>query len=192
MAGRKRRPVLIVDRWVLLAALALATSSLVIANTIVKPQPIEIVIKDGVSAVFHTPTLYTAREVLIMVISAWVGGISAAFIYVRGGATTPVGAPGEIRPAVSAEGGIPAPGEEGLSPLEATLRALKGPERTIFKVLVDKGGEVLQKDLQRETGYSKATVSRALKKLQSRGLIKRRRHGWTKKVVLPGWMRETE
>jgi len=47
-----------------------------------------------------------------------------------------------------------------------------------------KRGEVLQNDLVSRTGMSKVAVTRALAKLESKGLVVKERHGLTNKVRL--------
>lgn len=62
------------------------------------------------------------------------------------------------------------------------LRLLSGDERTMFRAIVDSGGEALQKDLITKTSMSDAKVSRTLDKLVEKGVISKTRHGMTNKV----------
>jgi len=62
------------------------------------------------------------------------------------------------------------------------LRLLTGDERTMFKAIMDTGGEALQKDLMQRTSMSNAKVSRVLEKLEQKGVVSKERHGSTNKV----------
>ena len=62
------------------------------------------------------------------------------------------------------------------------LRLLSGDERTMFKTIMDSGGEALQKELIVRTKMSNAKVSRLLDRLSQKGVITKERHGATNKV----------
>ena len=62
------------------------------------------------------------------------------------------------------------------------LRLLTGDERTMFKAIMDTGGEALQKDLIQRTKMSNAKVSRVLEKLEQKGVVSKERHGSTNKI----------
>jgi len=82
------------------------------------------------------------------------------------------------------------PEEEAVRPTEEVaaeenylvLRLLTGDERTMFKAIMDTGGEALQKDLMQRTKMSNAKVSRVLEKLEQKGVVSKERHGSTNKV----------
>jgi uncharacterized membrane protein len=77
-----------------------------------------------------------------------------------------------------------------LATVGTALKVLSGPRRKVFEVIVEKGGEIMQKDLYLETGYSKAKVSRTVQELEVRNVIERRQYGNTKKIVLAEWIRK--
>lgn len=62
------------------------------------------------------------------------------------------------------------------------LRLLSGDERAMFKVLMDSGGEALQKDLIPKTRMSDAKVSRVIDRLEEKGVVSKSRYGMTNKV----------
>ncbi len=62
------------------------------------------------------------------------------------------------------------------------LRLLTGDERTMFKAIMDTGGEALQKDLMQRTNMSNAKVSRVLEKLEQKGVVSKERHGSTNRI----------
>ena len=62
------------------------------------------------------------------------------------------------------------------------LRLLTGDERTMFRAVVDNGGEALQKDLIVKLKWSDAKVSRVIDRLIEKGVVSKERHGSTNKV----------
>lgn len=62
------------------------------------------------------------------------------------------------------------------------LRLLSGDERTMYKTLMDSGGEALQKDLIQRTKMSNAKVSRVLDRLVEKDIVLKERYGATNKV----------
>ncbi len=64
------------------------------------------------------------------------------------------------------------------------LRLLTGDERTMFKAIVDSGGDALQKDLIAKTRMSNAKVSRLLDKLEQKGVVTKERYGATNRIMI--------
>lgn len=63
-------------------------------------------------------------------------------------------------------------------------KTLKDDERRIYEAIVKADGIINQGELPEKTGLSKATVSRALYFLESKGLVERRRRGMGNVVYL--------
>ncbi|MBI4438715.1 MarR family transcriptional regulator [Candidatus Woesearchaeota archaeon] len=61
---------------------------------------------------------------------------------------------------------------------------LEGEEKQVYTLIAESNGSMYQSDLAKETGYSKVKTTRILDKLESKGLIERRRRGMTNIVVL--------
>ncbi len=57
-------------------------------------------------------------------------------------------------------------------------------EKKVFEALKQGSGSAYQSDLIKETGLSKVRVTRVLDKLESKGLVERKRRGMTNIVVL--------
>jgi len=74
----------------------------------------------------------------------------------------------------------------GLQPLEDEdfLKYLDDGEKRIYLMIRNYGGPVLQKDLVGIDGYSAATISRILDKLERKGLIEKIRSGSTYRIIL--------
>jgi len=63
--------------------------------------------------------------------------------------------------------------------MEMVRPALTVDERRILNEVVKAGGEVLQSDLPGRSDFSKATVSKLLKSLETMGVVVREKHKWT-------------
>ena len=170
------------------AAVILAISCFIIANTMTRSQPVSIVIEDETAVTVHTPVVYQEREVLTVMISSFAAGISAVYIYFEA-SKKPL-----MEPEREVPTGKPIAGQsprlEELDAVSTVLRVLQGRRRRVLEVVVDRGGEMLQKDLYLETGFSKAKISRTLKELELRNIIQRKGYGSTKKIILSDWMKK--
>lgn len=170
------------------AAVALAISCFIIANTLTRSQPISIIIENQTSVTVHTPAVYQEREVLAMVISSFVAGISAIYLYFEA-SKKPLMGPERKAPTVKHPVG-PSLRLEESEAVATALKVLRGPRRKILEIIVNNKGETLQKDLYLETGFSKAKVSRTLKELELRNIIQSKQYGSTKKITLTDWMKK--
>lgn len=170
------------------AAVALAISCFIIANTLTRSHPISIVIKDETPITVHTPVVYQEREVLTMAISSFVAGISAIYLYFEASKKTLRGLKRQVptgKHVVELS-----PKLEDLERVSTALKILRGPTKKVLEIIVNNKGEVLQKDLYFETGFSKAKISRTLEKLELRNIIQRKQYGSTKKITLSDWMKK--
>lgn len=68
--------------------------------------------------------------------------------------------------------------------IKVILPILKKDEKAIFECMMKHGSGVNQKTIVKESNYSKAKVSKVLKSLQERGIIKLERIGRSNKVYL--------
>lgn len=68
--------------------------------------------------------------------------------------------------------------------IDLIIRLLDGDERTIFRTIVESGGEALQKDLILRTNMSNAKVSRILDRLEGMDLITKERYGSTNRIEI--------
>lgn len=170
------------------AAVALAISCFIIANTLTRSQPISIIIENQTSVTVHTPAVYQEREVLAMVISSFVAGISAIYLYFEA-SKNPLMRSERKAPTVKHPVG-PSLRLEESETVATALKVLRGPRRKILEIIVNNKGETLQKDLYLETGFSKAKVSRTLKELELRNIIQSKQYGSTKKITLSDWMKK--
>ncbi len=61
---------------------------------------------------------------------------------------------------------------------------IEGEEKQVYEILNNYEGSVYQSDIVKETGWSKVKVTRVLDKMESKGLIERRRRGMTNVIFL--------
>ena len=71
------------------------------------------------------------------------------------------------------------------TPKEKIIKLVLGEdEKKIYNLIVERGGSMLQDEIVKETGFSKAKVSKLLRKLEEKGIIKREPFRKTNKVYL--------
>jgi uncharacterized membrane protein len=137
-----------------------------------------------------TTSSYSLAEMLLAIIGTFMIGAGTAFILFKED-YEPIAdvilAPSEERgkvepgpsevtptgPAVVAvgEGPIARSSDNTVDERRLVLRLLTGDERTMFRAIVESGGEALQKDLILKTKMSDAKVSRVLDKLVEKGVL---------------------
>jgi uncharacterized membrane protein len=156
-----------------LAAVFLAISAFVIALKLIQPASLKVYVGSGGNATLVTsiPGLYTFGDVLVVFFSTLVAGISATFILTS-----------------KKNSGIQPLGEMVLSErrekwLEIS-KTLKDDEMKVYQTVLDAGGILNQGDLVTQSGLSKATVSRTLDLLESKGLVEKRRRGMGNVILL--------
>jgi uncharacterized membrane protein len=82
------------------------------------------------------------------------------------------------------------PGEAGSEDkLEVALRLLDENERRVVEALVAKGGEMLQKDISYELGFSRVKAHRVVQSLVKRGLVTTEEHYNTNRISLVDWLK---
>jgi hypothetical protein len=75
-----------------------------------------------------------------------------------------------------------------LEPLAAIKRVLKDDERKVFELLASSGGRMLQRDISRQTGFSRVKTHRILYRLAARGIVTAEKHYNTYEITLAGWL----
>jgi len=80
--------------------------------------------------------------------------------------------------------------EEKRDGLADLMRILTPEEKTVINLLIQNGGEMLQKDITRQLGFTRLKTHRILERMENRNLIKRIRIGNTNKVFLEDWVME--
>lgn len=65
-----------------------------------------------------------------------------------------------------------------------TLRFLEGEEKTLLEALLRRRGISTQSELSKDTGLSRVSISRTLKRLERKGVITKARSGMTNAIAL--------
>ncbi len=158
-------------RTVFVAALFVA-SVFVLGIKLLNTTPIQIFVEGNDATVNQIPGFFTYTDVVIIIISSLLLGISGAYLL------------------LSAPAGEPAAEDAGRMVLEERKRGwdelsktLKDDERKIYETILESDGIIEQSEIVEKTGLPKANVSRSLDLLESKGLAERRRRG-TGNVVL--------
>ncbi len=73
--------------------------------------------------------------------------------------------------------------------LAAVMRVLKDDERKVVELLASAGGKMLQRDIARQTGFSRVKTHRILYRLSIRGVVVARKYYNTYEIMLADWLR---
>jgi hypothetical protein len=152
--------------------------------------------------------------ILIILVSVLLGIVTYALIYYGlpdgsagrgfgGGTTRYAWAPFVVVPVSLAVGvmaylvlfpeikqGKPVLPEEPLDQLtlEAVKRVLKADERAVVELLASQGGTLLQRDIARQSGFSRVKTHRILHRLSTRGVVVAEKHYNTYRISLADWL----
>ena len=121
------------------------------------------------SSIIQTLRLFTFTDVIIIVIASITLAISGMYLLFFDFIEKPTG---ELVL------------EEKKRRWEQVAKTLKDNEQKIYRAIIEADGIIEQSELPEKTGLSKASVSRALDLLESRGLVERRRRGMGNIVLL--------
>jgi uncharacterized membrane protein len=154
---------------IVLASILFIVSILLLFDKLTASRPIQIIVEGGEAATIGEERYYTFSDALMLIVCAAIAGISAAYIFLESDTQEE-----RSRGTPQKKGELAA----------AALRILEGDEAKIFGMIVDAGGEILQKTLVLEGGFDKVKVTRLLDRLEEKGLIVRIKHGMTNKVTL--------
>ena len=156
-----------------LASTLLAVSAFIIALKLLQPASVGIYVGSGGNAILigTAPGLYTSSDVLVVFVASLFAGASATFLLLP----------------LTSERSHPF-SEAILSERKAkwteVSRTLKDDQMRIYQAILDAGGLLSQREVVDKTVLSKATVSRALDLLESRGLVEKRRRGMSNVILL--------
>ncbi len=86
------------------------------------------------------------------------------------------------------EPSIKAPVTKDMDKIDVVLKLLNSSEKIVIEALIDKGGEMLQKDIHYELDLSRVQAHRTVQSLTQRELVTVEDHFNTKKIVLADWL----
>ncbi|RLG21946.1 hypothetical protein DRN74_00865 [Candidatus Micrarchaeota archaeon] len=155
-------------RTVFMAALFVA-SVFVLGIKLLNPTPVQIFIEGQNTAITQIPGFFTFLDVIILIVASITLAISGMYLLFFDSVEKPAG--GLVL-------------EERKKRWEQIVKTLKSDEQKIYKAIIGSDGIIEQSELPEKTGLSKASVSRALDLLESRGLVEKRRRGMGNIVLL--------
>jgi len=156
----------------ILAAALLIASAFVLGIQLLNPAPIEVHVGGEEEPIAVIPGYFTQWDVIVIVVSSIVLGISASYLF--------FGVPAEMEYRPTGVEGERKQRER----LKQQLKELGPKERKIYDILVKEKGLLFQGEIVERTGLSKSTASVALGRLEAAGLVERRTHGMSKVVRL--------
>ncbi|MGB2581136.1 MAG: MarR family transcriptional regulator [Thermoplasmata archaeon] len=184
-----------------IAAAAFAVAAIVLLGYAIFSQESD---EDVVTPGMGDRQVYSSSDLALIVVSSFIIAVAIMFIFLREEYEPlppsmkpylpPPPPKDEKGPAVLQDAGpvaektVPeqppreADDEEKKRETYLVLRLLTGDERTMFRTILDSGGEALQKDLMQRAKMSNAKVSRVLDRLVEKGVVSKERHGSTNKV----------
>ena len=151
-----------------MAALFVA-SVFVLGIKLLNPTPVQIFIEGQNAAITQIPGFFTFSDVIILIVASITLAISGMYLLFFDVAEKPVG---ELVL------------EERKKRWKEIAKTLKDDEQKIYQAIIGADGIIAQSELPEKTGLSKASVSRALDLLESRGLVEKRRRGMGNIVLL--------
>ncbi|MEE8401770.1 MAG: hypothetical protein V3R86_06415 [Candidatus Hydrothermarchaeaceae archaeon] len=155
----------------ILASVLLIISVIVLAVKLLVSRPIQIILEEGQAIPIEGVSFFTFTDVLILIISAWAGGMAVVYILLKTEA--------EQKPQKEVK-----ITEEKRHLKKVALSLLEGDENKLYQKIIDSGDEILQRDIVLESEFDRAKVTRILNKLEHKGLITKLKHGMTNKIVL--------
>ncbi len=155
-------------KTVFMAALFVA-SVFVLGLKLLNPTPIQIVVEGQSASITQLPGFFTLEDVIIIVAASVILGVSGTYLLFFDSVEKPVG---ELIL------------EERKERWKETVKTLKEDEQKIYRAIIEADGIIEQSELPEKTGLSKASVSRALDLLESKGLVERRRRGMRNIILL--------
>jgi len=144
-------------------------SAFILGLKLLNPTPIQIVIEGQSASITQLPGFFTIEDVIVIVIASIILGVSGTYMLFFDLSEKPVG---ELVL------------KEREKRWEEIAKSLKKDERKVYQTIIEADGIIEQSKLPEKTGISKASVSRALDLLESKGLVERRRRGMGNVVLL--------
>jgi len=158
-----------ITRKDLIFACIVIVSSFTLVYKLLTPVPLIISIDGTTISSENLPKFFTYTDVIIIIISSILLGFSISSLITSARTKISVG-----------ESVL----EERKKKWKEIAKILKEDERKIYQAIIESGGIITQSELVEKTGLSKASVSRALDLLESKGLVERRRRGMGNIVLL--------
>ena len=152
---------------IFVAALFVA-SIFILGLKLLNPTSVQIIIEGQNTTTARIPEFFTLEDVIIVAVASFILGVSATYLlyFVS------------IKPA----GELVL--EEKKKRWREIAKTLKNDEQKMYLAIIEAGGMIEQSKLPEKLGVSKASVSRTLDLLESKGLVERKRRGAGNVVLL--------
>ncbi|WP_342027646.1 helix-turn-helix transcriptional regulator [Natronobacterium texcoconense] len=166
---------------------------------LINPTPVVVSVGDNGSDVVEAGEQFRYTEVGIITVAAWVMGASMLYLVVsveRGSVLTePSTTTSSAESSVQTDGterpvhleftdDVNSLVERHRTQFDETTDRLDDTEREIYSMVLDADGKIQQREIVADTDFSKATVTRTLDSLETKGLLERKRQGVGNVVVL--------
>ena len=151
----------------IIVALVLIISIGIIGVRMFSKEPIGFIVQDGNVIPIENTDYYTINDLLITIIFSWIGGMAALYLLVE--------KPEDVEDT----------SEKSTQEKYGHIKhLLKQDEKSVYDIILQKNGEILQKDLVSECQFSIVRVSRILDRLEKKNLIEKKRFGATNKIMV--------
>ncbi len=149
-----------------ICAIIFIISIVILVDKTFTTAPIQISLESGHEVITQDSHYYNIMEVILLIICAFLIGLTTMYIYQNSEKS--------IRDKFLIA-----------RKKEKTLinTFLKGNEKTIYELIRSSNQGILQNALVKKTGLSKVKITRIIRKLELKGLIKKERYGITNKIV---------
>lgn len=156
------------------AIVVLVITSFILTNKLLGSTPELSLVMNGNTVVIERPEkIFTYSDLLLSTVSSFALGTTIMYLLA-----------GRWKDTESASQESEAVKEDKSGKWGIVLDALKEDEHKIYKEILDRGGEILQKDLVALSGFNGPKVTRILDNLEKRNFIERKSYGMTNLVRL--------
>lgn len=154
---------------IIISTVVLIASLVILVDKIFTTTPIQVVLETGQEVITQDSNYYNLGEVVLLVICAFLIGLSATFIYYNSNEV--------IKKHFSYL-------KRDKSKEMLITNLLKDDEKKVYQEILNSNNEILQNELVRKTNLSKVKITRIVRRLELKGLIIKERYGLTNKIKL--------
>lgn len=147
-------------------SLLIVISVFILGIKIFNPSNISIFVDGSETSIVPIPRFYTLTDAILILISTLVIGFCGAYLL--------------FFDFFSAKEQSPVSKEKW----KHAMKTLHGDELKLCELIMDADGVIYQGNLIKNSGFSKAKISRLLSLLESKGLVERKRRGMSNIIIL--------
>jgi uncharacterized membrane protein len=155
-------------KYTYIMGVAILISSLVILVVkLFSTAPIQIIMESGQEIINQDSNLFSLADAILLSICSFMVGVTSLYLYYNSLDENPISSK---------------VGNDKSTDYEVVLRLLKPDERRVYNEIIESKGDILQNKIVLNSGLSKVRVTRILKRLEQKQLIKRERFGLTNRI----------